>query len=70
MHLHPVGLLLDCKARPVTACVGLADFKLFGGAVLWKMGTLCRPSAFTWFSNSGDAQKEIKKYTDKKIQKT
>lgn len=52
MYLHAVGLLFDCKARPVTACVGLAAFKLFGSAVLWKTGTLCRPSAFTWFTNS------------------
>ena len=46
-YLHSVALFFDCKARPVTLCVGLAAFKLFGSGVLWKTGTLCRPSALT-----------------------
>ena len=52
-YLHLVVLFFACKAKAVTLCVGLAAFKLFGSAVLWKTGTFCRPSALTWFSNTG-----------------
>lgn len=64
-YLHTAGLLFDCKAKPVTACVGIAACKLFGSAELWNTGTLCLPSAFTWFSNTSYAGKEKISYTDK-----